>query len=489
MYRYLLISTLLFSGFGGLAGNIGAWLDYGLFYSPTAGAYTETYITIDASTLKLKPVENGEGYYGTAELTILFMIDEEVHAYNKTELRSPVLSDTSGTKVFFMDMQRFALERGNYRLNVSIHDPNNPQSIGINATENIFVGFPSDSISLSSIQLVESFDKAEPESKLSKSGYNIIPNTFSFYPENSNSLRFYCELYNSDKHLGQEEAFLVSYFIESFESGRVQPNFVVHKRERAKSVLVVFADFNISELGSGNYNMVVEVRNRNNDLLASRKSFFQRLNPSVSIASKDISSVNTQNTFASAITDIDTLKSYVHSLFPIATEMEKAFASTHLSANNLEMLQKFFFHFWYTRNSIDPQSAWYQYYGEVKKVNNSFSTPIKRGHETDRGRVYLMYGPPNARAESKNEPSSYPYEIWHYYSTKDNQTNKRFVFYNPDLVTNDYTLLHSDAMGEIQNHSWQFRLLRRNTGFDSIDDTDPGRHYGSRALDLYNNPR
>jgi len=48
--------------------------------------------------------------------------------------------------------------------------------------------------------------------------------------------------------------------------------------------------------------------------------------------------------------------------------------------------------------------------------------------KTDRGRVYLKYGPPNIISRKLYEPSSYPYEIWHYYVLGDNQRNKNSFF-------------------------------------------------------------
>jgi len=113
---------------------------------------------------------------------------------------------------------------------------------------------------------------------------------------------------------------------------------------------------------------------------------------------------------------------------------------------------------------------------------------IRRGFETDRGRVYLQYGPPNSITSRSHEPSSYPYEIWYYHQLTDAQWNKRFVFYNPDLVTNDYELLHSNAIGENYNQTWKHDLHKRNTmNIDPYNTEDVDR-WGSEAERIYNNP-
>ncbi len=52
-------------------------------------------------------------------------------------------------------------------------------------------------------------------------------------------------------------------------------------------------------------------------------------------------------------------------------------------------------------------------------------------------------------------------EIWQYYNLPDGQRNKKFVFYTIDIVTNDFQLVHSDAIGETSNYRWQVEIYKR----------------------------
>ena len=56
------------------------------------------------------------------------------------------------------------------------------------------------------------------------------------------------------------------------------------------------------------------------------------------------------------------------------------------------------------------------------------------------------------------EPNVNPYEIWHYYSTKQGQNNVKFVFIAEDRITNAYQLVHSTAINEVTNPDWESRL-------------------------------
>jgi hypothetical protein len=125
-----------------------------------------------------------------------------------------------------------------------------------------------------------------------------------------------------------------------------------------------------------------------------------------------------------------------------------------------------------------------------------------RGYMTERGRVYLQYGPPDQRVLMYNEPSSYPYEIWQYYTIRGNttnpgtsnqpnnttQSNKRFVFANFDLVTNNFVLLHSDARGEVRDDRWQTRLVKRDSQYRDLDKNRTDPQYGGHSNDIFINP-
>jgi GWxTD domain-containing protein len=152
-------------------------------------------------------------------------------------------------------------------------------------------------------------------------------------------------------------------------------------------------------------------------------------------------------------------------------------------------LRQYFLNFWLNRDYITPEAAWNHYQQQVEKVNAIYSTPNRRGYETDRGRVFLKYGPPNIVSESYNEPAAYPYEIWQYYTLGDGQRNKKFVFYTPDIVTNDFQLLHSDAIGEPANFRWQVEIHKRTFDPYSIDDDLYPDAWGSNVNKYWENPR
>jgi hypothetical protein len=66
-------------------------------------------------------------------------------------------------------------------------------------------------------------------------------------------------------------------------------------------------------------------------------------------------------------------------------------------------------------------------------------------------------------------------------------SNRRFIFYNPDLVNNAYRLLHSDMLGELKNPSWPQILSSRNTNKGNVDNPNQNvqDHWGGNSDDLF----
>ncbi len=468
------------------ANNISAFFYYATFNSPEQGPYVETYITIVGNTAVFKKNEN-EKFQASLEITMLFKHVTDIKYFKKYNLNSPEIDDTTGQKPNFIDQQRISIPNGIYNFQLIISD-NNSDRETFKHNDIITINYHAEDIIFSGVELVESYKQATGQNILTKSGYDLIPYVSDFYPENINKLIFYAEIYNTNKVIEKNGTFLIRYFIESFQTNKILDGYYRFQKQSANQVNVVFGEFSINNLPSGNYNLVIEVRNSKNELLKSKKKFFQRSNPQANLKSDDISTINIEETFVNKITNIDTLQEYIKCLRPIADNIERMFIDNRLSSKKMQYMQNFFYSFWTKRNSSEPEQEWKNYFEQVIFVNKWYHTQIKKGYETDRGRVYLQYGTPNSISESKHEPSAYPYEIWHYYKIED-QTNKKFIFYNPDIAGNDYILLHSDAKGEIINRNWQMMLHGRDTPIYNFDQKQGIDHYGGRADDNFKIPK
>ena len=81
----------------------------------------------------------------------------------------------------------------------------------------------------------------------------------------------------------------------------------------------------------------------------------------------------------------------------------------------------------------------------------------KYGFETDRGRVYLQYGPPNSIQRSADGGNlGVPYEVWDYYDLG-TQKNVQFTFTPRDRSSNDYEITATNKIGE-KNNTWNANM-------------------------------
>ena len=485
--KSLILLLVLFSMSMLNAQNLNALLSYATFDSPDQGPYIETYLSVAGNSVTYYLNDNNK-YQAHLQVIMLFKQGEKIISFDKYKLSSPETEDTTQINFDFIDQQRFALANGTYDFEIQIWD-NNKDTKPFVSIQPVEINYSDDKVMLSGIELIKSFSPTKESGTLSKNGYDLVPYTSNFYPESMNKLTYYAEVYYTDKILGENEQYLVSSYIQELNSKTALDNYANFRKQSTQAVNVIFSEFDISQLKSGNYYLVIEVRDNKNKLKTLNRIFFQRSNPKIKINIEDLANMNVDNTFAAKINNRDTLLNYIQFLYPIADFQEKAFIEANGINSDTKTLQSFFYKFWKDRDPLEPQKKWNNYLNEVNKVNLAYSTEISAGYETDRGRVYLKYGPPNAISESYNEPATYPYEIWHYYELENGQRNKKFVFYTKDIVTNDFVLLHSDVTGELANYRWQYMLYQRvDTGFDIDKGVTPDT-WGGNSKRYFDLPR
>jgi len=488
MKKFLSVLILVFISLGIQAQNLQASLSYARYYNPELGSYVETYLTVDAAGVKLQEIEKGK-YQAMVNLLLMFKHHDTIVDYSKTQLHSPIITDTMNVNFNFLDQQRFFLPNGNYTLEIEFQDAALEGKVN-KAKTDIDLYFSDKTIQLSDVELLSSYEKSTEWKVNTKNGFDMVPHVSTFFPENDLQITYYSEIYHAAEILGKDEKFLVTAYIANAADGKLSNELIIRRRMVAQKVNVLLSKFDISELASGNYFLTLEVRNKINEVLVANKTFFQVSNPKVMFNDDLLAKIEEGTSFVNKF-DNDSLYYLIKSIYPIANPVERSFIKYSLDVADVGQRRKFLAFFWDSRNKQNPEFEWKKYQVEVMKTNNSFGNKYIPGFETDRGRVYLQYGPPNTISDQEYESGggmhegSVPYQIWHYYEIA-NQRDGKFVFYNPHLVPNGYTLLHSNVVGEINNPHWQTYLHRDQ--LESIDAPEDDR-YGGRSGELYNDPR
>lgn len=473
--------------------NLNAFFSYCTFDQPGKSPYIETYLNVAGNSVK-RSLNAEKKFQGKIEVQWVYKQNDKIVHFDKYNLLSPAVSDSSTTISDFIDQQRVPLANGEYVLELKITDKNSADQSYV-SSQNISINYSSAKVNVSDIEFLESYTPTAKAGTFSKSGYNVVPLVYNYFPKTSDTLKFYAEIYNTKEILGNQD-FLVSYSISGHQNNHVVNNLAGNKKQKSSSVNILMAELPIKEVTSGNYNLAIEVRNKSNELLATKQTFFQRSNPvERQLSIDDLSLIKIDNTFVSYITNADTLKDYISCLYPISSQVEDNVEQNQILANNLASMQQFFYYFWSKRNADDPELAWLNYKAEVDKVNASYKSLNKKGYETDRGRVYLQYGPPNEIFKRYSEPFTFPYEIWHY-NTIANQRDGKFVFYSHNMSSNDFQLLHSNVNGEFYNANWTSylddsppTLLHKDVDQNGTNRQDRIDSPGARAKEEFDHPK
>jgi GWxTD domain-containing protein len=487
MKKILLLTLFLVTPPLIFAQKLSVLIDYKSYYTIDNKPYLEISSFVNGQTVKY--IQNDKGKF-EADVRIIvqaFLNDSLMAQLDYILTSEPFEDSIATTKPNFGNMQNLQLKNGEYILNFLVQDINTSAN-PVSYAESIVLNYPEKEASISDISLYRSVDRNPKEDIFDKYGFSLEPLFYGYVPEALFMLPFSCEIYNTDKLVGNEQLTVKSY-ITCFENNMMPyPEACYTTQIKAKPVVVTLGEIGIWKLPSGNYNLIVDVFSKDSVLLATNSYFFLCSNPKVALNLEDYNVTNIDNTFVSQFKDMAQMLEYVRFLFPISTPLEKDFYLTRMKLIPMESLQKFFYAFWVKRDPMNPDKAWAAYLEKVKFVNKEFGCKLKQGYRTDRGRVYLQYGTPNSIVESPYDSHSYPYEVWHYYHCAE-QSNVKFIFWNRDLVSNDYELLHSDKKGEMQDPFWQLKVTQRKVPIYNPDITTPERYFGGNPGDDWFNHR
>jgi GWxTD domain-containing protein len=469
------VTTLMFLAalLNSNAQKLDAYFYHAPFFAPGIGTYVETYIAIPGNSAVYK-TSSDSLLIATINVAMMFKNGDELKEFRKYSFISPAITDTSKAFPSFIDLQRIPIAEGVYNFKLFLTDDNALDKTGPTVINDIItINIPADHLGFSGIQFIEKYTSVTTENIFVKHGYECIPYVSDYFGAGLNNLRFYFELYNIDLEIGGGEDFLVNFYIHDFYANAPIAEFSSFQKHQAKNINPVFKTIDIAKLPTGNYYLVIEVRNRQNQTLGSTRRFFQRYNPTAAPLASNYTTVNTQHTFVEQFTNPDSLAFLLKALAPIANAEEKRHIDNYIKTQETGAMQKFFLAFWTKRNEQKPQLAWEQYRQQLIIVQEKYGSKHTPGFDTDRGRIYLQYGAPNSIIEEPAESNAYPYEIWHYYKIAD-LSNKKFLFYNKSLTDNNYTLLYSNMATEAINPYWLSELYSRtNMGTASLTNKKP----------------
>lgn len=496
---FLVLVTMLTSMTPALGQGLTAFFSYAMFNRTAETPYVETYLSFDAWNLKFVQQDDGT-YRASVQITLLVTQADTTVLVRKYDLQSPAIAAADENRFNFIDMQRFALNNGRYQLTMRMKDMHT-EAAPVEVNESLVVDFNAKRPTISSIIPVSKSTPTTTPNILSRNGYDMEPYISDYYPEQIKTLNFYYEIYNIQDEVGDND-FMTLCYLERKETGaRVESTLQGRRQSPSAAEIGVYGSVDLTSIPSGNYNLVVEVRNSRNELILFRKLPFSRSNPSIT---ENVSPATAS--FAAQIQEENTMNYYLSALYPICLERERV-ESEYLASlpGNMSAKQEFFYNFWLSRNPLNPEAAWKEYKIRLDYVAANFSRLKTPGYLTDRGRVYLQYGPPDFIRDEKNFVSSrylgngtnkqteflnnmgnisamtetltpqasnsqgqifyLPYQLWRYNQLPGQDINRVFLFWD-EFRSGSYKLLNSNANGEVRDPKWERRLSQQQLNED-----------------------
>jgi len=292
---------------------------------------------------------------------------------------------------------------------------------------------------LSDIEFASNVKRGKQGAPFYKNTLEVIPNVDGVF-SNEQKCFYYAEAYNLLAGADRNDLTLKSAIYNAIGKEMISRE---RPRKRSGESTVLVDNFDVANLRSGTYTLVLTLHDSaKNSVATSAKKFFV-FN---SVLGVDSTLLKLDPAIAMSV--------YSSMEEP---ELDIEFKRTKWEAQDTEKDQyetlqgtaakrRFLTDFWSKR----PLGLRELYLQRVSVANERYGALGMEGYRTDRGRVNIIYGPPDDIDRHPNESGTKPYEIWSYNNI---QGGVIFVFVLRQ-TGGDYELVHSTHRNELHDENW-----------------------------------
>ena len=288
---------------------------------------------------------------------------------------------------------------------------------------------------------------------LVKNGFRVLTNPLAVFSTEDTVMYIYGEIYHLAYDSARGSKYQLAYRVDT-EFGEEFRNFGYTFVDKPGKSAAVIQSFDISGWPAGNYNLVMAVTDTVSHEDATATIPFKIVSPT-----RILAAMTTRGTFDPYDTlDLQAKENLVAYML---TPAEKQVFSGLSPDGKLNYLSQY----WREHDS-DPTTERIENRNEMieryQYVNRVYSTNVAgtNGWSTDRGRIYMTYGPPEKHEDFPSPLSGNPYSVWWYFSKREGSV---FVF-EDKYGYDDYLLVHSNVEGERFDKIWDQRLKQDYSG-------------------------
>ena len=422
-------------------------IDFCQFKGVNNSYYLEFYIDFPRESITYKATP--EGWYGA----LIFKVEVKREGM-ETAVDKWVIEDICENPEDIDEIQRmvdvrvYNLTPTKYSLEVLVKDSISGGHFS-EITEIDIKRYPEIHVSVSDIEIASHHIIGELAPKFSRGEYSLVPNPRRIIGEEKPYFFYYFEVYPPSKIQSEDEQsdYTSQFTISRSVLNGIQDTVITLPIITRTAGYQGFAETDtvfIDGLESGSYRFVVSVTDSDKNVQSSEKVFFDfQREP---IAEQFTSKIDSQ-----AVED---------ELFEIGFMMN---SGQRKFVNKLNLKEKAFFleEFWklYDDDTLTAEVPLRKTYRErVAEADKRWPTSRRKGHQTDRGRIHVLFGGCDNYDSFPLQADTKPYEIWTYERL---EGGIEFVFVDRSGL-GDYELVHSNWKGEINTPNWYEMYVQRS---------------------------
>ena len=433
-------------------GAIELFVDASGIRGPEGFTRQEIYLLLDAAQLEF--TRDGDEY--VAELTVHVVLTdstgaeaENVEWQRRISVDDPKEIVDNG--VPYTDVMGFDLKPGVYDYRLSVTDTRAELS-GTCKAKMLVREFEGEALTVSDLEVAVRVEEAPDEAgRFGKHGWRVVPNVTRTFPVNG-TIRFYVEIYRlspapervveaeaevEGKATGpaSAETSILGYTLTDTLGNTVRKYPPVLLIKPGASVVKVDS-LSLDGIERGSYKLRAEVLDRGNRQVARTERLVfvseQRKPPELSAEQKD------------------QLRYYADIRYVASDKDLELYKKLKSSRARMRLLRRVW-------KELDPTPATPEnerlaaHIARMEYAESSFAAGRgKRGSDTDKGRIYIKYGPASDIQYNLADQTEKPFEIWAY----DTSGGYQFIFQDR-RGAGIFELVHSTHPKEFYNPTWR----------------------------------
>ncbi len=426
-------------------------MDYAVFRYDNGQVDWEIFYSLPRTLLTYAPSPGGSS--ATVILDLKIMQNNAVWKELTWQLNDIIPADQPGKKeMAIIDRAKVLAPPGTYAVVFYIKDPANPAMIDSTSFTAELRAISQTEPALSDLEFASIIDKnsSETDNPFYKNTLKVVPNPNRVYGQEYGPLQFYIETYNLMALPG--ESYIVRYTL-SDDTGKLKYRKALARKKKVDSS-VEFATIPVDTMVSGAYTLKFSLADTSGKEQVLRQDKFFVYNKDRMPGSGEGGMMAVALSTELGALDEKAIDQEFRYAGYLTSPEEKQLYKT---IKELEAKRNYLLAVWKAKDRLGDVSKFREeYLARVKYSNDHYAAFKKEGWQTDRGRVYILYGPPSYVNRNPSTEGLRPYETWDY-----NELQGGVVFVFADFSGfKDYQLLHSDLIGEVHYENYMERIKR-----------------------------